>query len=328
MSRVTWARVCAGVAAGAVVLVLCAGGPSYWRDFLGHGNRVAVDGGDGGALPRAEPLEQGLHPDALAAASRIASPALLLVARRGHLVHVHPSFDAAAEPRAVPLLSRLALLATVAATADVSLADGAEPLQQRLAALDAWSREAAGSGSPRNPWSSRARALHGPAPEPPRSLVELHGAVPSLLADALWKPLGAAAASYAADGAGQPRLHCCLGMRPLDGLALASALQAGGRVAGTVLMDAARARAVLTAMEDGRPPRGAEPFGARKVTLLRDEQGSRLYFFPAQELVILLLGADEARLEDETALAHEILRGIVDNLPRPDGGPAIVVPLH
>jgi hypothetical protein len=60
--------------------------------------------------------------------------------------------------------------------------------------------------------------------------------------------------------------------------------------------------------------------------MLRDDAGTRLYFFPAQELVILLLGADESRLGDETALAHQILRGIVDGVPA-SSAPQ-VVPLH
>jgi hypothetical protein len=39
--------------------------------------------------------------------------------------------------------------------------------------------------------------------------------------------------------------------------------------------------------------------------------------FPTQSIVILMLGADEQKLRDETALAHQVLRGIVDSSGRP-----------
>jgi hypothetical protein len=312
-----------------------AGDLAFWRDYVAaaHGRppprTIHVPGGDGGVLPRATPAEQGLDDAALAAAAATAAASagragdvLLLVARRGHLVF--ESAAGAVSLRPSPLLSRLALLAGAAASA-APQTDEVE-LQAQVSALAAWSLEPPAGGSSPGPWSARARARFGPAPASPLPGGGAPQAFPAAFSRDLWSPLGAGAALWAADGHGLPRLHCCLWLRPRDGLALAVALQGGGQLEGRALLGAGRASAVLSALDDGVTPRGAEAFGARAVRMLRDDAGTRLYFFPAQELVILLLGADESRLGDETALAHQVLRGIVDSVPASSASQ--VVPLH
>jgi hypothetical protein len=176
------------------------------------------------------------------------------------------------------------------------------------------------AGRPAEPAMLAAPVPQGPAA---RELVQS-------LSTSLWQPLAAADAVYETDGTGAPRLRSGLWLRPRDALALAVALQAGGQVGGNRLLSAASGARVLESLEDGVAPRGAEPFGARQVRLLRDDAGTRLYFFPVQELVILLVGADEARLADETELAHQVLRGIVDRAPTVAPAPATsdLVPRH
>ena len=146
----------------------------------------------------------------------------------------------------------------------------------------------------------------------------------------LWKPLQARAARIERDASGNPRLHCCVWLRARDALALATALTGGGQINGERLMAPEAAARALQSMDDGVAPRGAEPFGPRPARLWRDGEGSRLYSFPAQELVILLVRADEGRLTDETAIAHEVLRGIVDRPATPPAAPSPreLVPAH
>jgi hypothetical protein len=142
----------------------------------------------------------------------------------------------------------------------------------------------------------------------------------------VWRPLDAREAVVQLDDDGGLRLPCCVWLRPRDALALAVELLGNRRH----LTDAAAATRLLHQMEDGIAPRGDEPFGARAARVWRDHEGTRLYSFPAQDLVILLVRADEARLEDETLLAHQVLRGIVDRQPTPDPAPTPrdLVPAH
>jgi hypothetical protein len=141
----------------------------------------------------------------------------------------------------------------------------------------------------------------------------------------VWRPLDARDALVRLDG-GTPQLPCCLWLHARDALAVAVELVEGHRR----LIDAAAAARVLQAMDDGRAPRGAEPFGSRPARIWRDDEGTRLYSFPAQDLVILLVRADERRLTDETLIAHQVLRGIVDRQATPDSAPTPrdLVPAH
>lgn len=145
----------------------------------------------------------------------------------------------------------------------------------------------------------------------------------------IWQALDAAPARYATDRDGNPRLDHGLWLRPRDALALATALVEGGAVGGQRLLPPEAAAAVLMAQDDGIAPRGPEPFGARAARLWRDGAGTRLYHFPAQRLVVLVMGVDEARYADETGPAHQILRGIVDTAPAaPPSGTDTLVPSH
>lgn len=147
---------------------------------------------------------------------------------------------------------------------------------------------------------------------------------------AVWQPLAAASAFYEPGAGGAPRLDCCLWARPRDVLALATAVLSGGEVGGQHLLTPAAAARVLDTLDDGIAPRGAEAFGSTPVRLLRDGDGTRLYFFPSQQIAILLVGADEKRFADETALAHQVLRGIVDRPAPQQPSPALhdLVPAH
>jgi hypothetical protein len=148
----------------------------------------------------------------------------------------------------------------------------------------------------------------------------------SALSLEVWRPLDARDAVVPLDADGAARLPCCVWLRPRDALALAVELLESRRH----LTDAAAAARLLQAMDDGIAPRGAEPFGARPARVWRDHEGTRLYSFPAQDLVILLVRADEAQLDDETLLPHQVLRGIVDRqaLPDPAPTPRDLVPAH
>jgi len=147
----------------------------------------------------------------------------------------------------------------------------------------------------------------------------------SRLSVELWRPLDARDAVVPLD-AGVPRLACCVWLRARDALALAVELLGGRRH----LLDASASANALKAMDDGIPARGAEPFGARPARLWRDAEGTRLYFFPVQDLVILLVRADEERLADEALIAHQVLRGILDlqAAPEPAPTPRELVPAH
>jgi hypothetical protein len=335
-ARAGW-RVCVVTLAaglGVVGAAGSAGGLSFWRAWLATGEHppgaegLMLQGGDGASLPLATAEVLGLDPVALHAAdqtARRAGATTLLVARRGHLVR--ETADGAGEGRVrSALLSRLVLGA------------GGAMMQEQAqgglhtdapAALLRWSAAAQGRGSARNPWSTRSRARFGPAPAPTSSAGLTPPELAASIATNLWQPLAAADAVYETDARHQPRLHAGLWMRPRDGLALAVALAEGGQVGGVRLMTPGRADHLLGLLDDGTAPRGAEPFGARAARVLRDDEGTRLYFFPAQQLVILLVGADEAGLADETELAHQVLRGIVDP-PRvvPAPGARDMVPLH
>jgi hypothetical protein len=319
--------IAAAVGCVALAAAATAGGPAFWGAFLSAGTPPAphrglvLTGGDGGSLPRATAEEQGLDEAALLTAGQTAQSlgaTAFVVVRRGHLVHEQHVAGGDARQRSV-LLARLVLGAGVAASQS--------PGQER--AVVEWSTRVQGDGSLRNPWSSRSQASFGSAPAALPGAVAAPRALAAVIDAQLWRPLAAAPATYAIDGAGVPRLHCCLWMLARDAAALASALLNGGQVGGEHLLNGTAARALLTALDDGVPPRGAEPFGARTAQVLRDEEGTRLYFFPAEELVILLVGADERRLTDETEIAHQVLRGIVDRIA-PAASPATgeLVPKH
>ncbi|MET0291350.1 MAG: hypothetical protein ABW136_03230 [Steroidobacteraceae bacterium] len=157
-----------------------------------------------------------------------------------------------------------------------------------------------------------------------RLVVEAVGSSESPQITELWSLLSASDARVERAADGSLAFACCLWLQPRDALALATALLQGGTVGGTNVVPEERARHALEQLEDGVAPRGDEPFGARPARLLRDAAGSRLYLFPAQALVILLVGAEESRLADETALAHQVLRAIVDV----NSGPGVLVPGH
>jgi hypothetical protein len=319
--------VAAAVCCTALAVAASAGGAAFWRAFLSAGTPPAPDrglvltGGDGGSLPRATAEEQGLDETALLSAGQTAQSlgaAAFVVVRRGHLVHEQLAAGGDARQHSL-LLARLVLGAGVAAS------QGSE----QVGAVVEWSRQVQGNGSLRNPWSSRSQANFGSAPAALPGAVAAPRALAAVIDAQLWRPLSAAPATYAIDGAGEPRLHCCLWLQARDAAALASALLNGGQVGGEHLLSASAAGELLTVLDDGVPPRGAEPFGARTAQVLRDDQGTRLYFFPAEDLVILLVGADERRLTDETEIAHQVLRGIVDRVA-PAASPATgeLVPKH
>jgi hypothetical protein len=325
--RVRAIVVAAGVCCVALAVAATAGGPAFWGAFLSVGAPPAPDrglvltGGDGGSLPRATAEEQGLDEAALLAAGQTAQSlgaTAFVVVRRGHLVHEQLAAGEDARQHSV-LLARLVLGAGVAASQS----------PEQVRAVVGWSARVQGGGSLCNPWSSRSQARFGSAPAALPGAVAAPRALAAVIDEQLWRPLSAAPATYTLDGAGVPRLHCCLWLRARDAAALASALLNGGQVGGEHLLSATAARELLTVLNDGLPPRGAEPFGARAAQVLRDGEGTRLYFFPAEELVILLVGADERRLTDETEIAHQVLRGIVDRMA-PAASPATgeLVPKH
>jgi len=313
------------VALGA--LLLSAGGPRYWL-AVSRGDREPVDpdarfelaGGDGASMPTAAPGDEGLEPAALDAAAASASAvhaSALLVARRGHRVFERVEGQPQRRVRSA-LLSRLVFDASAATMS----AEAVSTLDRAISSCYADRN----SGSVRNPWSARSRRRFGAACLPDGfDAAAWARSQPA----SLWQSLAAGPAIYERDGDGVPRVSCCLWLRPRDALALATAVFSGGQVAGEHLFAPEAAARILDVLEDRDPPRGAEPFGSRAVRLLRDDEGTRLYFFPAQDIVILLVGADEARLADETALAHQVLRGVIDRpLPPASSGPRNLVPAH
>jgi hypothetical protein len=150
-----------------------------------------------------------------------------------------------------------------------------------------------------------------------RGVAAVVGPEEGSVADAVWRPLSAGPARVAVDRDGEPKWDCCFQFRPRDGLAVVTALAEGGVVGGVRLLPIDPARHILDQLDDHVAARGDEPFGARAGRIWRDAEGSRLYVFPTQSIVILMLGADEQKLRDETALAHQVLRGIVDSSGRP-----------
>lgn len=293
-------------ALGAVLLV------ALWWLWHAHARtdgtaaRVAVIGGDGGGIARADPVSEHFDTAILAhaAAEAAAEPGfeMLAVMRHQHLVLERYGAGTAADtvidsgPMAQGVLGLLA---------GIAVHDDFLPQTE----------------------------LTGFRPERLRAGIEaaVHGPYALYLGRKLWRPLNAGPAWIAlAQPGGTTPADCCLHARTLDWMRIAGVLLDDGRFEGTTVVPGAWVTRMLRPVSaDGHhgfgvelagAAQGLEPFTLDDTFFVRGPAHWRLWMVPSAHLAVLF-GADappaaaNAPPWDETRVANLVLRALTDPLP-------------
>jgi hypothetical protein len=261
-----------------------------------------IDGGDGGGLPRAQPLDERIDGAALQrAAQDPVAEALqaLVVMRNGHLVFERYGAGFSAESMLDGGGFARALLALAAG---VAANDGALP----------------------------PTALQGFEPPALRAGIESGSQQPYALylSQKVWSRLNAASAWIERPSAAAAApADCCLHARVLDWMRLASLLADNGRFEGKQVIPAGwvqRMQRPLSAdavrgfgIELAAAAHGAEAFAAPQVFFLRGPQRWRLWLCAPLKLAVLFGAAAPAANWDETRLPNLVLRAVSDRPSEP-----------
>lgn len=316
------------VAFALIAVLRSAGGLEFWHRYLASlyagepvwpgavqpQSRIA---GEAAGMPRSEPADQGIEPEAVAEAIREAGRQgvrALIVHRRAHLVGEHFGEGITAES----MLSGGEL-----STALLALAMGD---QQGRAEDPGFWRAMDAVLSParegwRNPWSAAARAQFGPPATLPEGMVPGTD-VAQFISMQLWRRLGAGDAWLW--GAGQQvRLDCCVQARVGDWIRLGDLMLQQGNWEGERITPPSWVRRLLAAPAAGAPMRyrwthapetwtGDEPPAARETLWIDLGTEARLWLVPQRGLAVLVWsGYGKAQARD-TTLPNILIRGIVD----------------
>jgi hypothetical protein len=302
-----------------LVAVVLAGGAAWLglhlRAVPPAGQSVA--GGDGGGLPRATPVEEGLEQaglDAARAQAHALGARAFLVLRHGHLVLEDASGLSADEL--------------------VPGGDMGKAVQGLLAGI---ALREFGLAAPQG----------GLAPAQLVAGIEREGKLPyaRYLSRSIWQPLNAGGASLSGDAAAVAQ-GCCLAARAVDWLRVGALLLDDGRFEGTEVAPPGWARAMLQPMPDdatrgfgvwlAAAATGAEPFAAPGVAFLRGPGRTRLWLMPTLDLAVLLVDDpkraadardDESRF-DETRVPNLVIRSLRDQQRAQASGLDALVPGH
>jgi len=261
---------------------------------------IAVPGGDGGGLPRAEVESEGFDAAALREVVRYARSSgaqALLVTRHAHLLI--EQYEADLDERSAIDTGSFAEVLVVLA-AGIALHEDALPEPQDLRLVDAMAA---------NKLATQIAAAS-------------HMTYPQFLSRNIWQPLNAARAHFLLTSpAATLNAGCCFAARSSDWLRVAELLSADGRFEGTQVLPAGWAQRVLkpSAEDPGRAfgvwlagsAHGAEPFVAHDVFFLRGVGRTRLYVAPPLDIAILLLDTRAATAsDDETRLPNMVFRAL------------------
>jgi len=274
-----------------VALLAALGGWRWYSQRAMESSGVAIAGGDGGGLPRAEASQEGFDERALRAAWTYADAQgahALLVMRHGHLVLEQYARGAHADTLVGGSELDHALLMLAAGVAvqryGMTMAVG-----ERCDEACLMQAIAAASGRP----------------------------YPAFLSREVWQPLNAAPARWLAPG---------VRARSSDWLRVAGVLLHDGSFEGTQVVPAGW----VARLGATRPASGAEPFAAGEVLLLRGADAALLWLAPRLDLAMLCVvgAAPPGAMVDETRLPRMIMRSLRD-LPATGGaGLNDLVPGH
>lgn len=344
--------------AGLVMAVLAvlaglrtAGDAGYWSRYLAAlwrndplpvaeqiRPRTLVPGGEYRAPARAMPESEYLAPEAIDAAlalARLEGSRALLVHRRGHRVAEFFAHGASGDAlvaggELAPLPLALAL-AAAAADGELDADAVRELLRQRFVSVEreGW----------RNPWAAPARLRFALRGAPLAMELPAPGSPAALIADRVWRKLGAADAALGGSDPLRPA-ECCFIAQIDDWMRVADLLLQEGRYAGELVVAPEWIRELLPGgvgtprvlpwrAADSRWV-GDEPPAANQTTWMDLEPDLRLWLLPQRGLAVLhwaRAGSGQAR---DTALPNIVIRGIVDPAPVPEAGTPLqqVVPGH
>jgi len=266
-----------------------------------------VQGGDGGALPRATPADENFAPAALAEAGARAlqeGAQAFLVLRHGHLVaeSYATGFDRDTRADAGAFAATL-----VAMNIGVAITEGL----------------------------MRANNLQGFQAERLAAILASEADMPyeEYLSTRVWRRLNAADASFQLPRPGAAiRAGCCLVARLGDWMRVAVLLLEDGHFQGEAVLPTgwvARMRQPQLGNRQqgmgillGDAAVGAEPF-ADDVFFVRGKGRWRLWLAPTLQLAVLHVGDGGSENWDETALPNAVIRAVMD---RP--APAVGTPLQ
>jgi hypothetical protein len=252
---------------------------------------IAVGGGDGGGLPRADAAAEGFERQSLELAQAWAATQharALLIARHGHLVS--EQYDGIATD---------------------TLVDGGE-LTDTLLQLSAGIAVAQyGLVVPPAAQSDAVQLPAAIARASGRSYVQF-------LSRNIWQPLNAAPAQWSAAG-----MHA----RSVDWLRVADLLLHDGRFEGTQVVPSGW----VQRLPRPQSAMGAEPFVDGTMYRLRGGGATRLWLSPRFELAILCVadaGRAPAFVADETRLPNMVIRALRDRAGVSGTGLSDLVPGH
>ena len=264
--------------------------------------RDLIGGGDGGGLPRANPLDERIDDAALERAVQDPSAQGLqafLVMREGHIVFERYGAGLSAESMIDGGAFAQALLALAVG---VAVNDGTLP-------------PAAVQGFDPN----MLRAAIETGTQQPYALYLSRKLWSRLNADPAWIARPAGAAAVPAD--------CCLHARVLDWMRVASLLADNGRFEGKQLIPAGWVQRMQRpvsldavrgfGVELAAAAHGAEPFATRDLFFLRGPQNWRLWLIPPLKLAVLFGAAESSATWDETRLPNLVIRAVSDRPSEP-----------
>jgi hypothetical protein len=306
---------------GVALVVAAALALGYSRSHHHSALEVPIAGGDGGALPIAQPSDE--HLDSVALERGRADPAAAglvawLVIRHGHLVSEHYAHGM---DRDSPVDLGPATRALVALLAGVAVNERAVTSDQ-LGAFDA------------NAWKdSIERSMQRPYPE--------------LLSRRIWSRLNAARAWIELPAAAAPvPADCCVHARVQDWLRVGALLTDEGRFEDTQIVPAGWASRMLTqglGVEPGSSAHGNAPFAIDDMVFLRGPGRWRLGLSPSLHLAVLFGsvagaapagatpgGAQPHDFWDETRLPNLIIEAVTDRSSAQKGDSLLhqLVPNH